>query len=90
MDSVQTAMGLVYLTFIASAIVIYLLHRKLDQFERYEFHNQSESGATTFDTYEGAKSFRRKQHFYKSLQRLAGFPFVFSLFIIIMYWSLSK
>lgn len=90
MDVAQTAMSFVYLIFIVSVIAFYLLHRKLDEFKRYEFHNQSESGATTFDTYEGAKSFRRKQHFYQWLQKLVAFPIVITVFIIFMYFMLSK
>lgn len=70
MDVAQTAMSFVWLVFIVSVIAFYLLHRKLDEFKRYEFHNQSESGATTFDTYEGAKSFRRKQHFFNGCKSL--------------------
>lgn len=84
--SSQEAMGVVYLVFIASVVALFVLHRMLDKYERYEFSNQSESGATTFDTYEGAKSFRRKQTFLKGLQRLVAFPFLFSLVIIGIYW----
>ena len=84
--SSQEAMGVVYLVFIASAAALFMLYRMLDKYERYEFNNQSESGATTFDTYDGAKSFRRKQHFLKGVQKLVGFAFVFSLFIIVVYW----
>lgn len=88
--SSQEAMGVVYLVFIASAAALFMLHRALDKYERYEFNNQSESGATTFDTYEGAKSFRRKQHFLKGIQKLVAFPFVFSLAIILIYWFSGK
>uniref|UniRef100_B1XVY5 Uncharacterized protein n=1 Tax=Polynucleobacter necessarius subsp. necessarius (strain STIR1) TaxID=452638 RepID=B1XVY5_POLNS len=91
MDEAQTAMSFVWLVFIVSVITFYLLHRKPDEFKRYEFHNQSESGATTFDTYEGAKSFRRKQNFYQWLQKLVAFPIVITVFIIFfMYFMLSK
>ncbi len=88
--STAAAMSLVYLTFIASAIALYLIHRKLDGYRRYRFHNQSESGATTFDTYEQAKSYERKVTFFTGLRNLVSFPFVFSLFIIVMYWLMSK
>lgn len=84
------AMSVVYLIFIASAIIVFLLHRKVDEFKRYEFHNQSESGATTFDTYDQAKSFRRKQKFFTGLRGLFAFPLVFSLFIIAVYWMSGK
>ncbi len=90
MDTAQSAMTLVYLVFIGSAVALYFIHRKIDEFKRYEFHNQSESGATTFGTYEEAKSFRRREKFYRGLYQLVGIPAGISLFIIFMYWMMSK
>ncbi len=86
----STAMALVYLVFIASAVTLYFIYRKIDEFKHYEFHNQSESGATTFDTYEEAKSFRRREKFYRTLYQLVGIPAGISLFIIFMSWMMAK
>lgn len=87
--SIESFVTLWILGTIALTIAAFFIYKKVDEFKRYEFENQ-DGGATTFNTYEQAKSFRGAQHRWNYLLRLVGGAAFIGWVLTVVGYMISK
>lgn len=71
-------------------VVTYLLNRKVNEFEEYEFNNRNSSGAVEFNSYKESKSFRAAQHRWTYLRQVAGTLAAIGTVLLFTGYMISK